>query len=365
MPMASVKRRPDGAWRARYRDLDGREHARHFSRKVDAQAWLDERTTALVTGTHVDPKTARTTVKDWCETWLAGYGTRRPSTVRQARVHVAQIVAEFGSLPLVAVRPSNVRAWCTKLGERGYATSTIYALHARLAQIMSDAVHDGIVPRSPCSRRTSPPMAKQRPYVATVDQVWALHDAMPDELRPAILLGAFAGLRVAEVCGLRVPDVDFMRGVITPALQYPEEPLKTEISRTPIPIPRSLANTLAAHVGRFHAEHVLVGEAGVRLAARPVGVGASRPHRARRCRRAAGRVPVPRPEALLRLVVDRQRGERQGGPGPAPARLGEHDAGHLQPSVAGLRRVDQDRDRGGPGRSCGLSADSGGDRLTN
>ena len=33
--MASVKRRPDGVWRARYRDLDGREHAKHFARKVD------------------------------------------------------------------------------------------------------------------------------------------------------------------------------------------------------------------------------------------------------------------------------------------------------------------------------------------
>jgi integrase len=193
---------------------------------------------------------------------LVGYGTRRPSTVRQARVHVAQIVAEFGTLPLAAVRPSQVKAWTTKLGEQGYAVSTVYTLHSRLAQIMADAVHDGIVPRSPCSRRTSPPMAKQRPYVATTQQVWTLHDAMPNELQPAILLGAFAGLRVAEVCGLRVADVDFMRGVITPAVQYPAEPLKTEISRTPIPIPRSLANTLAAHVGRFHAEHILTGEAG-------------------------------------------------------------------------------------------------------
>lgn len=260
--MASIKKRPDGVWRARYRDPDGREHARHFPRKVDAQRWLDERTSAMVTGTHVDPKTARTSTKDWCETWLHGYGSRRPSTVRQARVHVAQIVAEFGAMPLGAVRPSQVRSWTAKLGEKGYATSTVYALHSRLSQIMNDAVHDGIIVRSPCSRRTSPPRARQRPYVATTEQVWALHDAMPGELRAAVLLAAFAGLRVAEACGLRVADVDFMRAVITPALQYPAEPLKTEISRTPIPISRTLANTLAAHVGRWHSEYVLTGEAG-------------------------------------------------------------------------------------------------------
>ena len=260
--MASIKRRPDGQWRARYRDLEGREHARHFARRVDGQKWLDERTAALIAGTHVDPKTARTTVADWCSTWLDGYGTRRPSTVRQARVHVAQIVAEFGALPLSALRPSQVRAWCAKLGEQGYAVSTVYALHARLSQIMSDAVHDGIVARSPCSRRTSPPRAKQRPYVATIEQVWALHDAMPEELRAAVLLAAFAGLRVAEACGLRVADVDLMRATITPAVQYRAEPLKTEISRTPIPISRTMANLLAAHIGRVRSEHVLTGEAG-------------------------------------------------------------------------------------------------------
>jgi len=56
---------------------------------------------------------------------------------------------------------------------------------------------------------------------------------------------------VAEACGLRAADVDFMRGVITPAVQFPAEELKTEISRTPVPVPRSLALELAAHVERW------------------------------------------------------------------------------------------------------------------
>jgi hypothetical protein len=91
--MASIKKRPDGKYRARYRDAKGKEHARHFARKVDAQQWLDSVTASKVAGTYTDPKTARTTVGQWCDTWLAGYATRRPSTVRQARVHVAQIKA--------------------------------------------------------------------------------------------------------------------------------------------------------------------------------------------------------------------------------------------------------------------------------
>ena len=94
---------------------------------------------------------------------------------------------------------------------------------------------------------------KQRAYVATTEQVWALHDAMPEHLRAAVLLGAFAGLRLAEACGLRVVDVDFMRGVVSPAVQYPAEPLKTETSQTPVPIPQTLALELSAHVARWQA----------------------------------------------------------------------------------------------------------------
>jgi hypothetical protein len=54
--VASIKKRSDGKYRARYRDGDGREHARHFGRKVDAQRWLDEVTASMVTGSYVDPK---------------------------------------------------------------------------------------------------------------------------------------------------------------------------------------------------------------------------------------------------------------------------------------------------------------------
>lgn len=255
--MASIQRRPDGRWRARYRDDAGREHARHSTRKVDAQRWLDEQTTAIVSGTYVDPKTARTTVGAWCATWLDGYGTRRASTIRQARVHVAKIEDAFGTMRLSDVRPSHVRAWTSKLTADGVAPSYVYALHSRLSQVFGDAVHDGLLARSPCSRRTSPRQGSQRPYVATTAQVWALADAVPEHVAAAVLLGAFVGLRTAETAGLRVSDVDFMRGIVTPAVQHPGVPLKTETSRTPVPIPSELSALLSASVARWPAETVV------------------------------------------------------------------------------------------------------------
>ena len=34
--------------------------------------------------------------------------------------------------------------------------------------------------------------------------------------------------QTAESCGLRIGDVDFMRGIVSPAVQWPGEELKTE-----------------------------------------------------------------------------------------------------------------------------------------
>jgi integrase len=251
-------------WRARYVDDRGREHSKAFTRKADAQKWLDSQTAAVVSGTHVAPRDAQLTVEQWCELWIKGYATR-PSTVNTARVHIGQIVAEFGGMQLNSLRPSEIKAWVAKLQAQGKEASYVYRLHGKMSQILRDAVHDGVLGRNPCSERTSPPMGGQKAYCATTEQVWALYDAVPDHLRAAILLGAFAGLRVGEVCGLRVADVDFTRGIVHPRQQWPsmgsqrwpEEgpcplaPLKSPEADAPIPIPRNLTLLLSASVADY------------------------------------------------------------------------------------------------------------------
>lgn len=235
-------------WQARYVDDLGERFAKDFELKRDAQTWIDEQTSKLVTGTHLSPRTARTTVAEWCDTWIEGYRGNRDSTVRQAETHILRIKAEFGRYQLGAVRPSQVKAWCAKLKAEPLEDSYVYALHARLAQIYADAIEDNLVARSPCSRKTSPPMGRQKPYVASTQQVWALYDALPANVRPAVLLGAFLGTRDAEACGLRVRDLDLMRGIWTPAMQFPSIPLKTDCSTTPVAFSRTLSLELAAHV---------------------------------------------------------------------------------------------------------------------
>ncbi|PSK99752.1 integrase-like protein [Haloactinopolyspora alba] len=261
--MATVRKLPNGRWQARYRATPGgRQFTKTTTRKVDAQTWLDGELAKLTTGTWTDPGDRKQSVSAWCDEWLKGYATRRESTVRQAKVHVARIKDEFGEMTLAQIRPSHVKAWCARLIADEHESSYVYALHGRLSQILGDAVHDGVLARNPCSRRTSPPMGKQRPYVATTAQVWGLYDAMPKRYRVAILLGAFAGLRVSEACGLRVADVVFLKREIRPAVQYPAAPLKTAMSKTTIPVSDTLVSALSQQVARWPGEWILTDDFG-------------------------------------------------------------------------------------------------------
>jgi integrase len=98
-------------------------------------------------------------------------------------------------------------------------------------------------------------------YVATTEQVWQLYELFPERMRLAVVLGAFVGLRLSEACGLRVEDIDFLRGVVFPKIQYPARPLKTKISKTPVPVPASLIAQCSVQISAYgRYETILTGE---------------------------------------------------------------------------------------------------------
>jgi integrase len=173
---------------------------------------------------------------------------------------VNRIVADLGDKRLVALQPADVRAWIASLREAGYEDSTIGAFYSRLSQLYTDAVHDGLVKRSPLSRRTSPGHGKRRAYVATEAQVWGLYDLMPEGMKAAIALGAFAGLRIAEAVALRVEDIQ--GGEIRVSRQYPDKSvLKTSASAWPVPVGPDLVELLGIE-GKSATDHVVLGTFG-------------------------------------------------------------------------------------------------------
>jgi integrase len=100
-----------------------------------------------------------------------------------------------------------------------------------------------------------------------MEQVHQLVAHVRDPYKPAVWLLMLAGLRPAELCGLRVCDVDFARNVIhvhqtvLPVHRFDSQgfalvtgPPKTSAGDRRIPIPEWLCNDLAAIVTARHGK---------------------------------------------------------------------------------------------------------------
>lgn len=229
--MASVKRRPNGKWRARYRDEANKEHSRHFDRKTDGQRWLDEVTAAVVTGQYVDPKAGIITFAryfaEWSDRqiWATGTGTA---------MRLAAGCVTFGGIPLKSLRRSHVEKWIRAMqtadrGEgkpRGLAPGTIKTRLQNVRTVLRAAVRDRVIVADPSEGVTLPRQrrAEAAMVLPTTEQVRALLDAAPAWFRVFIALAAFAGLRLGEAAGAQLGDVDFLRRTLQVARQVQRGP---------------------------------------------------------------------------------------------------------------------------------------------
>lgn len=206
--MASVKKRTDGAWRARYRDDAGREHARHFPRRVDAQRWLDEVTASVITGMYVDPRAGQVTFGQYAADWSARQ-VWKPTTRTSFDQTIRQM--PFLELQIGAVRRSHIEAWVKAMSET-LAPSTTKLRTDHAAMVFRSAVRDRIVAANPTDGIVLPRRRRraQAMEVPSPPQVRALMDAAEDHYKPFLALCAFAGLRLGEACGVRLEDVDFL-----------------------------------------------------------------------------------------------------------------------------------------------------------
>lgn len=165
--MGSVQKRPDGKWRARYRDAAGKEHARHFDRKLDAQRWVDGQETAKSRGEWIDPALSRVTVGAWGAEWLAGQVQLKPSTrARYAGVLRMQVLPTWDRVPLKAVTHTDVSRWVAQLLADGLSARTVHKAHRVLSLVLDLAVRDGRLTRNPasgCPARRRPGSSSSRP----------------------------------------------------------------------------------------------------------------------------------------------------------------------------------------------------------
>lgn len=253
--VASIAKRSDGRWRARYRDAGGREHAKHFDRRVDAQRWLDETTAATVRGDYVDPKLGRVTVGDWAARWLASKANVKPSTrFRYAGILTAHVVPAWGGVRLVDVTHADVQSWISTLTAGGQSAASVHKIHRVLSMVLGLAVKDGRLPRNPADGVNLPRATRAEKRYLRAAQVAGLAAAAgPGRL--VVLLLAYTGLRWGELAALRVSRVDLLRRRIHVAESVTEVNggrldwgLPKSHERRWVPLPRFLVDDLAEHI---------------------------------------------------------------------------------------------------------------------
>jgi integrase len=252
--MASIQKRPNGAWRARYRDDEGKEHSRHFDRKIDGQQWLDGITAGLVTGTYVSPAAGKVTLSAFYATWADRQvwetGTRR------AMDHAVNSCA-FEGVELRALKRSHVESWVKAMSTAGLAPLTVHGRVRNVRSVLRAAVRDRAISSDP-SEGVSLPRKRRADMAMDIpspEDVRRLYDGAEDWFKPVVALAAFAGLRLGEINGLQLADIEFLRRTIsvlrqvqrTPGMAIEVRPPKYGSERV-IPAADGLLLILSAHV---------------------------------------------------------------------------------------------------------------------
>ncbi|MCV7382172.1 site-specific integrase [Mycobacterium alsense] len=238
-------------WRARYVDSEGREVAKGFARKVDAQKWLDDVTSTIVTGTYVAPGAGNVSVDVLHGQWVGTFGHLK-ATTKAAResawiTHVRDL---WGQKLVCEVQTSAIRAWVNDLAAQGSSAATIETALGVLRMILGVAVEDRRIPVNPCDGVKAPPREHSRRAYLTHQQVGELATAMTRDGLVVRFL-AYTGLRYGEMAALTVADFDMLRRRVQVRQSVTEVKGKLVWStpknheRRSVPFPRFLSEELA------------------------------------------------------------------------------------------------------------------------
>lgn len=263
--MAWITKTKAGRWKARYRVAGGQTRSRTWDRKVDAERWLRSELAKRDRGKWVDPNLGRVTFGEWWHEWINGRVNLEPTTrARDDSVGRSLVLSTFENARLSEIQPADVRGWISSLVAQGYAPNTVRKAYQLLSGALHSAVDDSIIGHNPAARVKLPPQRNTEMRFLNVEEISALVGAVPNHHRVLVLTAAYAGLRWAELAGLRVRRLNLLRRRLTiietlvevRGRVYFKEP-KTTASRRTVTLPRFLCDELATHLARNPTEDLV------------------------------------------------------------------------------------------------------------
>lgn len=126
------------------------------------------------------------------------------------------IIPGLGHIRLAELESSDVETWYRALGARKTPRARAKA-YSLLRTILNSAKNDPHVPlvENPAHIKGAGRVPRSTQiHPATLDELAVITEAMPEELRLAVQLGAWCALRYGEVFELRRKDLDTIHGVV-------------------------------------------------------------------------------------------------------------------------------------------------------
>jgi hypothetical protein len=125
--------------------------------------------------------------------------------------------------------------------------------------VLATAVKDELLERNPCRIEKGGEAKTEPRYVASIEQLLALAEAVPPRYRSAVLVGAWSGLRAGEQFALQVKHFNPIAGTVRversqqsnsgERMRYGKG--KTEASLRTVVLPASIAQDLQRHIETF------------------------------------------------------------------------------------------------------------------
>lgn len=256
-----VRQLPSGRWQARYPGPDGRDRPapETFDSKGDAERWLNAVETDIGRGKWVDPAAGDTTVRQWSAIWLAN---RPDLKVRTRELYDwlldKYVLPQIGDVALVKLTPSLIRSWHAEVIRTGSPTPARQSYSLARA-MLNTAVADEVILRNPCTIKGAGVSRSVERPIATIPQILALAEAVPDRYRAFILTATWSSARWGELVALTRDRLDLLHGTMRIDKQLvelrngrlePDSP-KSEAGVRTIHLPPHLVPELEYHLAHF------------------------------------------------------------------------------------------------------------------
>lgn len=213
-------------------------------------------------GTYVDPNKGKQPFPEFADEFVAGLSHLSPGGYRNVETNVRlHITPYFEAETVASITPAKTRAWLGHLKRTSKASSSIAAVYGTFKRMMNVAVVDGLRTASPCVGITLPGNETVREEHVYLDhhQVYALSQAIVPRYCALILLGAYGGLRIAEMIALWAPDCrldgDDPHVIVRASMEDLGSGQRRKTTKTDkvrrVSLPAPVARQLGAHMAHF------------------------------------------------------------------------------------------------------------------